>query len=407
MARRTLLITYIATYLLAVGTIIRYLVRFRDYRFWTITILVGGYLVLLIAEPFLIRRNRPLTYIYLLVQIAIIYTLTLITPEVDYFAMLFYPLVVQVMHNFPQRTGFLMTGLITAIMSIFMLLSLGPAVGLPLMLIYGVTYFAFAAFIAIVREAEAARAESQEKQAELQSAYRKLQSYTTQVEELAVLKERNRLARNLHDSVTQSIYSLTLLAEAGQRMIKSGDLQQAEENQSRLGEIAQQALQEMRLLVYELRPQVLNSEGLIGALEQRLEAVERRAGIDARLIVNVEIDLPGYLEEELFRISIEALNNALKHTKASEVTICISADEHYLTLEVKDNGQGFDQELAHVKGGMGLNSIGERVDNIGGKLTIQSELGAGTTVRVIAPFIPPQDSVIDSKVSAVHQEVSS
>ena len=109
--------------------------------------------------------------------------------------------------------------------------------------------------------------------------------------ENAITEERNRLARDLHDSVTQSIYSLTLLAEAGQRMIRSGDHTQAESNQIRLGEISQQALQEMRLLVYELRPQVLRSEGLVGALEHRLEAVERRAGINARIQVDVEIDL--------------------------------------------------------------------------------------------------------------------
>jgi signal transduction histidine kinase len=190
-------------------------------------------------------------------------------------------------------------------------------------------------------------------------------------------------------------------------MIKSADLPQAESNQSRLGEIAQQALQEMRLLVYELRPQVLQSEGLIGALEQRLEAIERRAGINARMIVEVEIELPAELEGELYFISMEALNNALKHTKASEVVLSLHADEDSLILEVKDNGQGFDQELARVKGGMGLISMGERVDNIGGKLTIQSELGAGTTVRIIVPFIPPKDSAIDSQVSTDHQEVSS
>ncbi|MCJ7658053.1 MAG: histidine kinase [Anaerolineales bacterium] len=224
--------------------------------------------------------------------------------------------------------------------------------------------------------------------------------------EKAVTAERNRLARDLHDSVTQSIYSLTLLAEAGQRMIKSGDLQPAKENQSRLGEIAQQALQEMRLLVYELRPQVLRSEGLIGALEQRLEAVERRAGINARMFVDVEINLSAELEEEIFHISIEALNNALKHTKASEVVLSLRADKDKLTLEVKDNGQGFDQKLAHVKGGIGLASMGERVDKIGGELTIQSEHDAGTIVKIIAPLEYQKDTQTDSQISFDHPEVS-
>ncbi|HEY42972.1 MAG TPA: hypothetical protein G4O11_03210 [Anaerolineae bacterium] len=121
--------------------------------------------------------------------------------------------------------------------------------------------------------------------------------------EKAVAAERSRLARDLHDSVTQSLYSLTLLTEAGRRMIKGHDLDQIEGNQSRLGEIAQQALQEMRLMVYELRPLELERMGLIEAIEQRLEAVERRAGLEARLKVEGEAKFPAELDEELYRIT--------------------------------------------------------------------------------------------------------
>ena len=111
MARRTLLITYIAAYLLAVGGIIRTLIRFSDDRFWPIAILLGVYLVLLFSEPVFIRRDRLFTYLYLLVQTTIICTVAFLTPSVDFWAMLFCPLIVQAMHNFPQRTGFLITGM--------------------------------------------------------------------------------------------------------------------------------------------------------------------------------------------------------------------------------------------------------------------------------------------------------
>jgi GAF domain-containing protein len=127
-----------------------------------------------------------------------------------------------------------------------------------------------------------------------------------QAQQLAVFEERNRLARDLHDSVTQSIYSLTLLAEAGQRMIQAGDTEQIVQNQSRLGAIAQQALQEMRLLVYELRPLDLKKAGIVAALEQRLEVVERRAGVEAHLVVSGEIQLTETVEEALYRIAHEA-----------------------------------------------------------------------------------------------------
>ena len=213
--------------------------------------------------------------------------------------------------------------------------------------------------------------------------------------EKAISEERSRLARDLHDSVTQSIYSLTLLAEAGQRMIRSGHLPQAQDNQNRLGEIAQQALQEMRLLVYELRPKVLQSEGLVGALEHRLEAVERRAGVNTRMQVDVEIELQQTLEEELFRISMEALNNALKHANASEVGLSLQTDESNLYLTIEDKGRGFDPELVKGQGGMGISSMTERAEKIGGSLSIQSKIGAGTTIRVGVPLSANQPPTAD------------
>ena len=207
-----------------------------------------------------------------------------------------------------------------------------------------------------------------------------------QTRKVAIMNERNRLARDLHDSVTQSIYSLTLLSEAGQRIIDSGDFVQVKVNQTRLGEISQQALQEMRLLVYELRPQILQNEGLVGALEHRLASVERRAGINARLHVAQEIDLPQNVEEELFHLSMEALNNALKHAKASEVVLSLKMGEGSFILTVTDNGRGFDPKLTTSTGGMGLSSMNERVVKIGGNLCIQSEAGAGTIITVSVPL---------------------
>ena len=132
----------------------------------------------------------------------------------------------------------------------------------------------------------------------------------------AVIEERARLARDLHDSVTQTLYSLTLFAEATRRVVEAGNAARAGQYLERLGGTAQQALKEMRLLVHQLRPLALAGDGLIGALQQRLEAVEGRAGIQARLLVDAELDIPPAIEAELYHIAQEALNNALKHAAA-------------------------------------------------------------------------------------------
>jgi signal transduction histidine kinase len=204
-----------------------------------------------------------------------------------------------------------------------------------------------------------------------------------QAEQLAVLRERQRLARELHDSVTQSLYSLVLVSEAARRLVAQRDLERAEEALVRLGGLGQQALKEMRLLVYELRPLSMQREGLVKVLQQRLEAVEGRAGVEATLTVEGALDLEATIQEELFRIVQEALNNALKHAAASSVSVRICAAAGRVQIEVADNGQGFDPEAVRDKGGIGLKSIGERVEMLGGTLSILSTPGEGTTVRVV------------------------
>jgi len=405
MARRTLLIIYIAIYLLVVASIIRYVVRFSDYRFWSIALLLG-YLILLFSEYFIFRRNRNLTYIYLLVQTIIICTISLISPNVDYWTALFLPLVVQVMHNFPQRTGFLITGIFTVIMAILMLLGPGPEAGLPLIFLNGLAYFLFAAFIAINREAEAARREaemardeSEKQQDDLQSAYRQLQSYTAQAEELAVLQERNRLARELHDSVTQSLYSLTLFSHAARRMAEDVGNDRLERQIGQIGGTAVKALKEMRLLVYELQPPELEKEGLIRALRQRLEAVEGRSGVEARLVVDELGRLPPSVEQEIYRITNEALNNALKHAAAKSVTVYLRQLDDRVELEVVDDGIGFEFEVARDHGGMGLESIRQRAKQMNGEVTIRSAPGKGTSVKVAISLDQEQAEMVPPVVS--------
>jgi len=135
-------------------------------------------------------------------------------------------------------------------------------------------------------------------------------------------------------------------------------------------------------LVHELRPPVLEEEGLLGALQQRLDAVERRAGVKVRLLVEGTVELPAPVEEGLYRIAQEALNNALKHAAATLVTVGIRVNREQVELEVADNGVGFDLDAVSHMGGVGLASMRERAAGLGGLLVIVSEPGEGTRVRV-------------------------
>jgi signal transduction histidine kinase len=202
-------------------------------------------------------------------------------------------------------------------------------------------------------------------------------------EQLAVMEERNRLARDLHDSVSQALYSMSLLATAGRRLAQSGSNQTLlDDTLLELGTTSQQALKEMRLLLYRLRPLALQFDGLAETLQHRLDAVEKRAGINARLIMPGELPLlPPDIEETLYHIAQEALNNALKHADATAVTVQLTLEaDGVVQLVVVDNGRGFDLTLALETGGMGLANMRQRAESQGGALTIESLPDQGTTI---------------------------
>jgi signal transduction histidine kinase len=207
-----------------------------------------------------------------------------------------------------------------------------------------------------------------------------------QAEQAAVLQERERLARDLHDSVTQLLYTVSLFATTGKGALGAGDQGLLEHALNQLESASQQALKEMRLMLYELRPPVLAQLGLVRALRRRLESVEGRVGIDARLLADQAVQLPMQVEQELYLIALEALNNGLKHANATSVTVAIAASEGQIELKVIDNGVGFDDLAVEAKGGLGLTSMRQRAERLDGALRIVSAPGAGTQVVATVPY---------------------
>ncbi len=203
-----------------------------------------------------------------------------------------------------------------------------------------------------------------------------------QAQQLAIMKERNRLARDLHDSVTQALYGVTLYAEAAARQLLVGEMEMVVDHLCEIRNTAQESLREMRLLVFELRLPMLKQEGLAAALQARLEAVEGRVGLQTELMVEGSGRLRPEVEEGLYRIAQEALNNTLRHAQAQRVSVRLHQNGRMVALEVVDDGIGFEPQQVRDQGGFGLRGMEERASRLGGQITVQSGPGEGTQIRV-------------------------
>jgi signal transduction histidine kinase/putative methionine-R-sulfoxide reductase with GAF domain len=215
-----------------------------------------------------------------------------------------------------------------------------------------------------------------------------------QEHKVAVLEERQRLSRELHDSVTQLIFSMTLIAQSIAPAMRD-DPVKGEARVNRLLELAQKARAEMRALLVELRPSTAPVAPLVDAVKVRREGLAQalRDHVDGithdGLIVH--LDVQGYirqaegLEEALFRISQEALNNIVKHAQAEHVHIKLWTDHERCHLMIEDDGRGFDAQVPK-EGHFGLRTMRERIETLGGQLHLSSAGGEGTTVKLVAPL---------------------
>lgn len=201
-----------------------------------------------------------------------------------------------------------------------------------------------------------------------------------QAQQLAVMEERQRLARELHDAVTQTLFSAGLIAEALPTIWES-DQDEGQQLLQDLRQLSRGALAEMRTLLMELRPAALVEANLPDLLHQLGEAVTGRTGLPVTVTVKGDWAPPDDVHVALYRIAQEALNNVVKHAQASQVAVILCCAPQDVELQVSDDGHGFDTSDVEP-GELGLGIMYERAQSIGAKLTIESQPGHGTQVAV-------------------------
>ena len=213
------------------------------------------------------------------------------------------------------------------------------------------------------------------------------------IQQVAAYEERKRLARDLHDSVTQLLYSMTLFTRSSKEAAEDDDSVRLAFSLNQLSDISQQALREMRFLLFELQPPVLEENGLIQALEARFDMVERRLGVRVLFVAddfgswsNAEDFVSGSKEvdNELYFVALESLNNSMKHADATQIHLEIRHEDDCIRLTVADNGRGFD--VSQVSHGMGLSNMRHRAESVDGALQIESAIDMGTQIMMTIPI---------------------
>jgi signal transduction histidine kinase len=221
-----------------------------------------------------------------------------------------------------------------------------------------------------------------------------------QAQQFAALRERQRLSRELHDSISQDLYGIKLGAHSAREALDSDPVEAIAPLEYVIA-LTDAGLAEMRALIFELRPESLALEGLIAAITKQVAILRTRYNLAVDAQLGEEPPLPLERKQALYRIAQEALHNIVKHACASTITLRLASQGGELILEICDNGKGFDP-TGPFPGHLGLLSMHERATQIGGTCSIESAPGRGTYCHVSIPILPHEEPGIAREVGERH-----
>lgn len=347
--------------------------------------LLSVYLFLLLVERVIAHRFQKFIYIYFALELGIItwlFSIPNVSVPLDYYTNLAIPLAGQAIWELPMRSSRICVFIITVFCLSINIAAYGLSEGIGFGLTYVTGCLLVAILGAVTQKSERAHAKSQMLLSELQRVNRKLQDYAEQVEILAVTEARNRMARELHDSVSQTIFSMTLTAQSA-RILLEKDPTRVANLLDHLQSLSQSALSEMRTLIQEFREHAITENGFISALKNHAALRLTRDELNVDLQLDETLKFSETTGETLFRIAQEALNNIVKHAGTRNAFIELTREMAYACLTIRDHGKGFDMSAIKDRAGhVGFSSMEERAKELGAVLSIQSTPGQGTVVQI-------------------------
>jgi signal transduction histidine kinase len=342
-------------------------------------LLLAAWLLLFLGNIILSRRLAWSTILFLVLEASLILYL-LVASGQDFFAILFAILGMQAMQRYSPQVVTILISICAVLTFLALVGRIGLLQALALTLIYSAVGAFMAAYIWSARRAGMAQEQEQKLVEQLRAANEQLEFHARQQEQLAAGRERQRLARELHDSVTQTIFSMTLTTQSALLLLER-DPAQVTGQLDRLDQLAQSAMSEMQELISRLAPQTVSGGGLACALQSHIDERLRMNNLEVSLEVNGNGTLAPAEEAGLFRIAQEALNNVVKHAGIRQAVIRLQLDETPW-MEIVDEGTGFDRQQVEGGGRMGLAGMSERAAEIGWQIGVESAPGAGTRIRV-------------------------
>ena len=338
------------------------------------------WMILFIGEEIVSKRQHNYFPYYLILQSLLSLMLLFTAESGDYFAVLFGILSMQIILRTNIKFGTVWIGSFAVLVSLPMIKTYGLLVGIVIALIYAGGIGLLASYALTLRQVQDAYDYNQVLLGQLHESNRQLQDFARQSQKLVEARERHHLARELHDTVTQIVFAMTLTTRSIVLLLDRESTKVGAQL-DRLNQLSQSALSEMQALILQLRPGPLEEGGLVLAIQQHLASRYLPESLNVSLEVEGDFPLDPSDEQGLFRIIQEALNNIVKHARSPQARIRLNL-HNPPSVEISDQGLGFDVQHVSNSNGMGLASMRERADEIGWNLRITGSPGAGTLIRI-------------------------
>ncbi len=318
------------------------------------------------------HKKETAAYIYMIVSLALIVVLLFFTPNSFYVPIMFFVWSVDVMLLFPLRIAALWIAAFSLVVGVYFVLSFGWLEGMRVLLPYSTGYFFFGVFSNSLVRAQAAQAQSQKLLEELRSAHEQLQAYAARVETLAVSQERNRMAREMHDTLGHRLTVASVQLEGAQRLLRENPAKAADMLTTVRTQI-KEALKDVRQTVSKLREPLEAELPLPQAVRQAALSFQEATGLSVHLDVGVHVPvLSAEQHLAMYRAVQEALTNVQRHAQATQVWLSLFMQADELCLHVRDNGAGLADESANARRGFGLLGMNERAVQLGGHFSMEN-----------------------------------